>query len=210
MRSRSHCSWRNSHTRAKAARSWSTGSNDSDDVRYDVRRGERNVGMPEVAVQSLLNTPTIAIRDVCCQGTCRQQSAEESALALHLVFPYRGVYVRHLGSDDAVAEANQVLFFNPSEGYRVSHPVRGGDACLDVVVSEPLLRELTPRGFLQEGPALAFRRQRLRIDPRAQALAALLRHNLQRHRIETLEAESVALALVRRVLGPRTAHAPGA
>ena len=29
-----------------------------------------------------------------------------------LVFPYRGVYVRHLGSDQAVAEANQVLFFN--------------------------------------------------------------------------------------------------
>jgi hypothetical protein len=42
------------------------------------------------------------------------------------VFPYRGVYVRHLGLDQAVAEANQVLFFNAGEGYRVSHPVPGG------------------------------------------------------------------------------------
>jgi len=35
------------------------------------------------------------------------------------------VYVRHLGHDQAVAEANQVLFFNATEGYRISHPVRG-------------------------------------------------------------------------------------
>ena len=34
---------------------------------------------------------------------------------LQLVFPYRGVYVRHVGDDEAVAEANQVLFFNAGE-----------------------------------------------------------------------------------------------
>jgi AraC-like DNA-binding protein len=168
------------------------------------------VSLPEVAVQSLLDTPSVTIRDVRCRGTCRHQSAEECAAALHLVFPYRGVYVRHLGTDDAVAEANQVLFFNPAEGYRVSHPLSGGDASLDLVVSEPLLRELAPRAFLHDGPAAAFRSQRLRIDPRAQLLAAHLRHSLQRNAIDTLEAESLALTLVRRALGPRTAHAPAA
>ena len=81
-------------------------------------------------------------------------------------FPYRGVYVRHLGRDQAVAEANQVLFFNATEGYRVSHPVPGGDACLSLVISEPLLRELAPKALLRDGAGLAFRRQRLRIDPR--------------------------------------------
>ena len=168
------------------------------------------MSLPEVAVQSLLDTPTVVIRDVRCRGTCRHQSAEECAAALHLVFPYRGVYVRHLGNDDAVAEANQLLFFNPTEGYRVSHPLSGGDASLDLVVSEPLLRELAPRAFLHDGPAVAFRSQRVRIDPRAQVLAAQLRHSLQRNTVETLEAETLALTLVRRALGPRTAHAPGA
>lgn len=166
--------------------------------------------MPEIAVQSLLKTPTVAIRDVCCQGSCRHQSAEECATAMHLVFPYRGVYVRHLGRDEAVAEANQVLFFNPFEGYRVSHPLPGGDASLDLVVSEPLLRELAPCIFLRDGPALAFRQQRLRIDPRAQALVALLRHSLRQNIAETLEAETLALTLVRRALGLRTTHAPRA
>ena len=80
------------------------------------------------------------------------------------MFSYRGVYVRHLGPDQAVAEANQVLFFNATEGYRVSHPVPGGDASLTLVISELQLREMAPRAFLRDGPALAFRRQRLRID----------------------------------------------
>ena len=143
-----------------------------------------------------------------CQGSCQQQSAEEFATSTHLVFPYRGVFVRHLGNDQAVAEANQVLFFNAAEGYRVSHPVPGGDASLDLILSEPLLRELTPGPCLRAGPVLAFRQQRLRIDPRAQVLAALLRHGLRENIADALEAESLALSLVQRSLGPRTGQAP--
>jgi AraC family transcriptional regulator len=166
--------------------------------------------MAEFAVQLLLRSPTVTVRDVYCQGSCRQQSAEECATATELVFPYRGVYVRHLGPDQAVAEANQVLFFNATEGYRVSHPVPGGDASLSLAISEPLLRELAPPTFLRDGAMLAFQRQRLRIDARAQALVALLRHSLRQNIAEPLEAESLALTLVQRALGPRTTHAPGA
>jgi AraC family transcriptional regulator len=166
--------------------------------------------MSEFAVQSLLKTATVTIRDVYCQGSCRQQSAVEFATATELVFPYRGVYVRHLGQDQAVAEANQVLVFNAAEGYRVSHPVPGGDASLSLAISEPQLRELAPRTFLRDSATLAFRRQRLRIDARAQALVALLRHSLRQNIAESLEAESVALTLVQRALGLRTTHAAGA
>jgi len=166
--------------------------------------------VPEFAAQSLLKSPTATIRDVYCQGSCRHQSAEECATATELVFPYRGVYVRHLGHDQAVAEANQVLFFNATEGYRVSHPVPGGDASLTLVISEPQLRELAPRTFLRHGTTLAFRQQRRRIDARAQVLVALLGHSLRHNIAEPLEAESLALTLVQRALGLRTTHAAGA
>jgi len=166
--------------------------------------------MSEFTVQSLLETPTVTVRDVYCQGSCRGQTAEECATDTQLVFPYRGVYVRRLGHDEAVAEANQALFFNAVEGYRVSHPVPGGDASLTLIISEPDLRELTPRAFLRDGAAPAFRQQRLRIDPRAQALVALLRHSLRQNIAEPLEAESLALTLAQRALGPRTTHAAGA
>jgi AraC family transcriptional regulator len=166
--------------------------------------------MSEFAVQTLLTSPAITIRDVYCLGSCRYQGAEEFAANTELVFPYRGVYMRHLGRDQAVAEANQVLFFNATESYCISHPVPGGDASLSLAISEAMLRELAPPAALREGAALAFRQQRLRIDARTQVLMALLRHSLRQNIAEPLEAESLALTLVQRALGPRTTHAPAA
>jgi AraC family transcriptional regulator len=159
-------------------------------------------------VQTLFETPTVELHDVCCPGLPVEPTEDECTSQLRLVFPYRGVFVRHIGDDQAVAEPNQVLFFNAGEPYRVSHPVPGGDACLSVSISEALLRELTPAGLLVDGGGFVFRQQRLRIDPRAQALVALLRHSTQRSLAETLEAESLTLTLVMRALGPRTAHTP--
>src|SRR5205807_1917604 len=75
------------------------------------------------------------------------------------------------------------------------------------VVEEATLRELAPSALLKDGADLEFRVQRLRIDPRAQALVALLRHGLHAGTAEPLEAESVALTLVGRGLGPRSARA---
>jgi AraC-like DNA-binding protein len=166
--------------------------------------------VPEIAVRSLLKSPTVTIRDTYCQGNCRHKSIEECTATTQLVFPYRGVYVRHLGHDQAVAEANQVLFFNATEGYRISHPVQGGDASLTLVISEPLLRELAPSTFLRDSATLAFRQQRRRIDARAQVLVALLGHSLRHNISESLEAESLALTLVRRALGLHTTHGAGA
>lgn len=163
--------------------------------------------MTEWSVQPLLDTETASIRDVLCSGACRHKSAEECTTVTHLVFPYRGVFVRHVGRDDAVAEANQALFFNRQESYRISHPVKGGDACLSLAISEPWLQELAPKENWANDRALVFRRQRLRIDARAQVLVALLRHSLTQKVAEALEAETLTLTLVRRALGERTSHA---
>jgi AraC family transcriptional regulator len=164
----------------------------------------------EFDVQYLLKSPTVTIRDTLCRGSCSQQSAKECTATTQLVFPYRGVYVRHVGHNQVVAEANQVLFFNAAEGYRISHPVPGGDGSLTLVISEAQLHEITPPSSLQDGATLAFRQHRLRIDARAQALVALLRHSLRQKIAEPLEAESLALTLVQRALGPRTTHTAGA
>src|SRR5205807_5898030 len=101
--------------------------------RHSGRRANR---VEDFAVQTLLSTPAVTVTDVVCSGACRHKSEEECATETHLVFPYRGVYVRHVGRDDAVAEANQALFFNAWEGYRVSHPLGAGDACLDLVIDD--------------------------------------------------------------------------
>ena len=165
--------------------------------------------MPEsaISVRQLLDTQILALRDMVCSGECKHKSAEECATATHMVFPYRGVYIRHVGRSEAVAEANQVLFFNESEGYRISHPVDGGDACVSLALSEPLLRELLPKERVPASGPLVFPEHRLRIDSQTQALVAQLRHSLVRAVTEPLEAETMALSLVHRAVGGRTPHA---
>lgn len=164
----------------------------------------------EFSADLLLRSSSVCVRDVYCRGSCTAQSVEEHATATELVFPYRGTYVRHLGQDQAVAEANQVLFFNAGEGYRISHPIPGGDASLSLAISPDLLLEMVPHGLLKIQSTPAFERQQLRIDARTQALVAMLRHSLRQGIAEPLEAEGLALTLVQRAQGPRTSHAAGA
>jgi len=126
------------------------------------------------------------------------------------VFPFRGVYLRHVGTDQAVADANHVLLFNAQQGYQVSHPVGGGDTSLVVSVSPAMLAELVPKNLLNPGEPLTFNLQHLRIDARAQALVMLLNHSLRNGSIEALEAEGLSLTLISRAVGPRTTRAAGA
>ena len=163
--------------------------------------------MSHFTVHLLLTTPLIEVRDVVCAGTCRHKGAVERTARTQLVFPYRGTYVRHVGADEAVADASQVLFFHAGEDYQVSHPNPGGDASLALTVDDALLREVAPAELLCAGERLRFRQPRLRIDPRAQVLVALLRHALREGIAEPLEGESLALTLVHRALAPRTTHA---
>src|SRR6185295_14781601 len=85
-----------------------------------------------------------------------------------------------------------------------------GAAHLLLEIEEALLRELAPPAIVREGAPLRFTPTRLRIDPRAQALVAMLRYSLRENIAEALEAESLALTLAQRALGPRTTHAAGA
>jgi len=163
----------------------------------------------EFSIQTLLGSREMTLRDIVCRGTCRHRSAEECVSTTHLVFPYRGTYVRHVGQDNAVADANQLMLFNQGEGYRISHPISGGDASLSLALEAGLLQELVPKRYVRPGGDPAFRFQRLRIDPRAQALVSLLRHGLTREVAEPLQAETLVLTLVRRALGERTSRAPG-
>lgn len=152
--------------------------------------------MSELAVRPLLETPSVTVWDVDCNGSCRQESAEEYTSTTRFVFPYRGVFVRHVGRDEAVAEVNQLLFLNAGEGYRISHPVAGGDACLSITIAEQLLHELIPHSLLRRGGKVAFHQQRLRLESRTQALVAALRYSLRNDAEDRLKAESLVLSLV--------------
>jgi AraC family transcriptional regulator len=175
------------------------------DVALDCPLMNKSISMSEFDTQPLLLTDTVAIRDVMCRGTCKHKSGEEFVTATHLVFPYRGIYVRHVGRTEAIADANQVVFFNEDECYQISHPVDGGDSSLSIGAAPATLLELAPADYLAKSRA-AFNRSRLRIDERVQALTALLRHSLTLGIVDSLEAETLTLVLLRRALNERTSR----
>ncbi|TDR46743.1 AraC-like DNA-binding protein [Tahibacter aquaticus] len=161
----------------------------------------------ELTRHRLLQTSMVAVCDVCRRGIAANVGTTESADAMQLVFPYRGVSVWQFGAVETVAESNQVLLLNAAERFRVSHPAGGGDASLVLAIVPAQLQEMVPKALRRDGPEFAFRQRRLRIDPRAQALVAILRHSLRVGSAEPLEAESLALTLAQRALGTRTARA---
>jgi AraC family transcriptional regulator len=169
---------------------------------------EQNHGedSPEYDARLVLHTKTVTAWDVVCQGLCRGKSGEEYAPLTRISFPYRGVYVHSVGSRDHVGEPNQVVVINADQPYRVSHPVAGGDATLTIGVDPATLLELTPAEYRCPGERPELNRSGLRIDAHTQLLAAQLRQRLDRRAIGTLEAETLALDLIRHTLGNTASH----
>src|SRR4051794_39277992 len=83
----------------------------------------------------------VSITDVRCRPSTCRLSNEEQATTPEVVFPRSGVFVRHTGNRQVVADANHVLFFNATEVYRVSHPTLEGDDCTSFVFSAHVVEE---------------------------------------------------------------------
>lgn len=152
---------------------------------------------PEFVRNPLFSSDTACLAEVQCRGECRHRSTEEHTAEAQLVFPYRGLFVRHVGSDAAVADANQVLFFDADEVHQVSHPVAGGDACFVMTLSQPILSELATTD-IYDGSTGRFRLRSRSLESAAQALRNAFLNRLISKTSTTLEAESLSLALAMR------------
>src|SRR6266550_4794296 len=102
----------------------------------------------------------VSIADVRCRSSANRLSAEEQTSVHEVVFPRAGVFVRHTGREQHVADSNHVLFFNRNEPYRVSHPVNGGDDCTSFVFSTDILLEALafyePQNLRPAGKTISF------------------------------------------------------
>jgi AraC-like DNA-binding protein len=145
--------------------------------------------MAALVSRTLIATPLLGVRDVQCSA-CRGRHigpAECDAIS-HIVIPYRGNFVRRVGTRTAQADVNQALFFNADEEYRIDHITDEGDACLSLDVSGQMFSELAG--------ATRFRDFARRMEPGLQLLAARLRHGLS----NILFAEEIALRIARRLM----------
>jgi AraC-like DNA-binding protein len=138
--------------------------------------------------RSLFASELLELADVRCRGLCRHASPEECQAENQLLFPYRGVFVRHHRGDDGVVDAHQVLFAAAGDVHRISHPVGGGDACLALTLSADALESLA-RADGRRPPS------RQTVPVALHAERARLQRDVVGGRIDALEIESRALAL---------------
>ncbi len=147
-----------------------------------------------------LDRDGVEIAEVHCAGGCRGKGPEGYSPHAQIVLPYRGVYVEHVGGEDAVADANQALLVTAGESYRVSHPVAGGDDSLLLTLPQDILAELSPRALRAGDSTLRFRRRTLPLDARTQLRLAEFLRRLAKPSREPLAIESGAVELARAVL----------
>src|SRR5436190_7975377 len=144
----------------------------------------------------------VSVTDVCCRPSTCRLSGEEQTATPEIVFPRAGVFVRHTGNQQVVADANHVLFFNANEIYRVSHPGLEGDDCTSFVFSASIAAEaigIYPRIIGADS------RRPYRLSHGLLRLQTIIRQQRLRQRLSdpspsALEIEELALQLLNNVL----------
>jgi hypothetical protein len=77
-----------------------------------------------------------------CPDSDGKQGPRGFSPDFQICLPYRGLFVWHVGHDDVVGEANQILFVSGGEAFCVSRPARGGYGELIVTPMVELLGEM--------------------------------------------------------------------
>jgi AraC-like DNA-binding protein len=140
--------------------------------------------------ETVHRSPSVQVHFVRCRphdGAC---GPEEHAATDLLVFPLRGVFVKHHASSSrVVADACHALHFQANRPYRVSHPVEGGDECLVLEPSPDTLAELRSEEL-----------DCVPLDAPLIAQSRMLRYRLRWRIASTLETEERALHLFARTV----------
>jgi len=149
----------------------------------------------------LLTLPTGRVEDVICAGSHRQRSADDFSPEFQVSFPYRGVFIWHIGRDDVVSDANQILFVTGGESFRLSEPRPGGYAELILTPALSILSEVTEAGGFDPSDHPLFQARSRRATPAVQrACAHLLYEASSEEGMDLFAAEENVLALLRAAL----------
>jgi AraC-like DNA-binding protein len=159
----------------------------------------------------------VRIVDVRCRPSYCECGPEEFSDETEIVWPRSGVFVRHVGRRQIVANCNHVLFFRAGENYRVSHPVPGGDDCTSLAFDSAILAEAVsrfePAARDRAGSPVTLSHGPCR--PEVALFLQSLRQRLRTGQVERLAVEESAIAVLDAVLdsaygvrGARPIHQP--
>ncbi len=156
---------------------------------------------PGVDRTRLLESSVGLVEDVRTAGATRTKASEDFSPKFQVALPYRGLFVWHVGRDDMVSDANQVLFVTGGESYRLSEPLSGGCGELVITPEPSILMEIAHAADSRLSRHSLFLRRSRRADPRLQSLRAhFLYWATGVADVDDLVAEEMTLTLLRSAL----------
>jgi AraC family transcriptional regulator len=137
--------------------------------------------------------------------------AEDFSPDFQIAFPYRGMFVWHVGHDAVLSDPNQVLFVKGGEPFRVTEPRPRGGGEVIITPAYSMLREVSEaEGIDLERHPLFDSRSRRATPDLQRRCARLVHHAATRHLHDDLAADEELLGLLRHALRlepPRAASA---
>ena len=156
-----------------------------------------------IHTRTIYRSETVSVSDVRCRPHGTACGAEELSDADSIAFPRTGLFVKHVGREEAVVDPNQVLFFNRDEIYRVSHPIAGGDDCTSFEFAPDVLRDALSRfdpSVVDRGRGM-FTLAQVPSDRRSVILQQGLRRAARTRSSQDIEVDELALELLAAVVG---------
>jgi AraC family transcriptional regulator len=148
----------------------------------------------------LLDSTIALVENLRSSGVPQRKPSEDFSPDFQVCLPYRGLFVWHVGGNDVVADANQVLFVSGGEAFYLSEPLPSGYAELIVTPDPELLAEIAnvSETLLPSHPL--FRRRSRRADLRLQSLRARFLHWAIIGDWDDVAAEELVVAVLRSAL----------
>ncbi len=148
----------------------------------------------------LFQSPVGLVENVRLRGAQPARTVESVSSDFQVCLPYRGLFVWHVGGEDVVGDANQVLFVSSAQPYRFSAPLPEGYAELIITPAEQLLVDLVGGGKTPVASHALFRLRRRRADREVQLLRARFLHRAASGSWDHLAAEELVVTILRRAL----------
>jgi AraC family transcriptional regulator len=150
----------------------------------------------------LLNTSVALVEDWTTQEVSSARSAENFSPQTQICFPYRGAFIWHVGGEDIVGDANQILFVPPGETFRLSQLHKDGCGELIITPRPDVIDELAGDHVRPRVHPL-FRRRCRPSDPVLQRASMRFRQLVLAGELDELAAEELLLKLVMSALQDR-------
>jgi len=148
----------------------------------------------------LLRSSLALVEDLRSSGMSPRRSNEQYSAEFQVCLPYRGIFVWHVGNDDVVGDANQVLFVAGGESFSLSQPCWAEYAELIITPDRGLLEEIADGAAAPLTVHPLFRRRSRRVDFDLQQLRARFVHAALAGDASGPALEECTIALLRAAL----------